>query len=418
MKPNRHSGATLNGEQPASFVDPASNTPTLSVMMAVPFYPYPIIGGLERQAHELSKALLQRRLRVSVVSTRFDEKDPADDLVDGVLVHRLPYQRSSCLRFALLPIHLILLLYRLRNSYSVVHVHQYSWFGLFVIFAAKVMNKPVITKLPNVGERGIPGLRKGWLGWCKIGILKMSDAIVAMSRQSLVELEEIGFPLQRTLITPNGIALDAPDHSAVHHADNAPVKVVYVGRLTAQKGIEDLLQAWQIVMHASSNARLEIWGEGELRVELESLVVATGITSSVRFCGHVADVATRLHEMDIFVLPSYIEGNSNAVLEAMRAGLPVVATRVGGTEMQVGCQGGSFLIAPGAHEEMAARLVTLIQDRDLREGVGQAMQERVRRYFDIRRVAGTYQEAYVRLAEGKRDSMLELANPVVTGDDG
>ena len=244
----------------------------------------------------------------------------------------------------------------------------------------------------------------------------MSDVIVAMSRQSLIELEEIYFPLQRTLIMPNGIALNAPFRSTVQQPSGAPVKVVFVGRLTAQKGIEDLLHAWQIVMATHPNARLEIWGEGELGEALESLAETLKITSSVKFCGHVVDVVTRLPEMDIFVLPSYIEGNSNAVLEAMRAGLPVVATRVGGTEMQVGSEGKGFLTEPGKREDIADRLNTLISKRDLREELGQAMRARVSRYFDIHRVAATYQDAYARLVGGERESMFELANPVITGE--
>src|SRR5690606_9344916 len=107
----------------------------------------------------------------------------------------------------------------------------------------------------------------------------------------------------------------------------------------------------------------EIWGEGELGEALKSLAATLKITPSVKFCGHMADVVTRLPEMDIFVLPSYIEGNSNAVLEAMRAGLPVVATRVGGTEMQVGSEGAAFLTDPGKREDIAERLNTLICNR-------------------------------------------------------
>jgi glycosyltransferase involved in cell wall biosynthesis len=386
---------------------------TLSVMMLVPFYPNPIKGGLERQAHELSKALLQSEISVFALSTKFTLRDKNVDLLDGVTVYRLPYPKYSGIRFVLLPVLLFLSLCKLRKRIDVIHVHQYSWFGLFSIIVAKLLRKPVITKLPNVGERGIPGLHKGLLGWLKIAILKSSDAIVAMSKQSLIELQEIGFPLERTLLTPNGISLNAPFREGTSISDKEIVNVVYVGRLTPQKGIEDLLYAWETVSRSKLPARLKIWGTGESRSDLEDLVNRLQIQHSVEFCGHVDDVPAKLTDMDIFVLPSYIEGNSNAVLEAMRAGLPVVATRVGGTEMQVGPEGAGFLVAPGSPEEIADRLVTLIGNASLRQGLGQAMRDRVSRFFDIHLVANTYMQAYALLSNNQRDRMIALANPVI-----
>lgn len=397
----------------ASFDALGDHVDALSVLMVVPFYPYPVIGGLERQAHELSKTLLQSGLTVSAISTRFTKHYRDLDLVDGITVYRLPYPRFLGIRFILLSVLLFICLCKLRKKVDVVHVHQYSWFGLFSIIVAKLLRKPVITKLPNVGERGIPGLRNGLLGWIKIAILKSSDAIVAMSKQSLIELKEIGFPLERTLLTPNGISLNAPFREGTSISDKEIVNVVYVGRLTPQKGIEDLLYAWETVSRSKLPARLKIWGAGESREDLEDLVNRLQIQHSVEFCGHVDDVPAKLTDMDIFVLPSYIEGNSNAVLEAMRAGLPVVATRVGGTEMQVGPEGAGFLVAPGSPEEIADRLVTLIGNASLREGLGQAMRDRVSRFFDIHLVANTYMQAYALLSNNQRDRMIALANPVI-----
>jgi glycosyltransferase involved in cell wall biosynthesis len=124
-------------------------------------------------------------------------------------------------------------------------------------------------------------------------------------------------------------------------------------------------------------------------------------------------VRQALSAMDVFVLPSASEGNSNAVLEAMAAGLPVVSTRVGGTPMLVGPQGARFLVTPGDQEAIAARLLELINDEPLRKQVGAAMHQRVRERFDIDVVARTYAGAYSKLALGRRNEIGDASGSLI-----
>jgi glycosyltransferase involved in cell wall biosynthesis len=98
----------------------------------------------------------------------------------------------------------------------------------------------------------------------------------------------------------------------------------------------------------------------------------------------------------------------------MAAGLPVVSTRVGGTPMQVGAEGARFLVEPGDSDTLAARLLELIEDVDMRESTGNAMRERILRYFDIRRVAGTYAAAYRLLAANRPQEIAAVGNPIIT----
>ncbi len=385
--------------------------------MAVPQYPYPVVGGLERQSHELAKALIGLGVEVQAVSGVIGPGRPSDEWVDGVFVHRISWSARKALRFAFSPFALLRVLFSRRRTYDVVHLHQFSWFGVLVIGVARLLGKPVLTKLPNVAEHGLPGLAASRFGAFKVAIFKRSDAVVAMSRQSLDELEAIGFPLSRVLATPNGISMSGVERSqAGKSLGTALCRVVFVGRLSAEKRIDDLLHAWQRVVAAvGPAAEMELWGTGPLEAELKQLSVELGLEGSVAFRGHVDSVRERLGAMDVFVLPSIIEGNSNAILEAMAVGLPVVSTRVGGTPMLVGRTVAGSLWSRVTGSGLAARLLELIRDEKLRRRVGGAMRQRIEDHFDIRHVAATYAEAYRLLATGNRDRLAEIGNPLIAG---
>ena len=119
-----------------------------------------------------------------------------------------------------------------------------------------------------------------------------------------------------------------------------------------------------------------------------------------------------LVKADLFVLPSYAEGNSNAILEAMRAGLPIVATRVGGAAIQVGSEGERFLVPPGDRQALADRLHELIEDEALRRRLGAAMRARIEGVFAIDRVAAIYEQAYDLIVCGRHEQIGRL-NPAL-----
>ena len=387
----------------------------LRVLMAVPNYPYPVVGGLERQSHELSKALGELGIAVQAVSYQFADTQSTEEVVEGVPVHRMPWSDTKHLRFLRTPVDLFRLLYGRRRTYDLVHLHQYSWFGMFVILTARLLRKPVLMKLPSVGAHSLPGVADARFGSLKLAIFRMTDAVVAMSTESLGELDAIGFPRQRVLRCPNGIRMRPDAAAATRDGDSSGMcRVVFVGRLSGEKRIDDLLHAWQkVVASASGSVELQLWGSGPAEAEMKALAASLGIGDSVIFRGHVEDVRAGLEAMDVFVLTSTVEGNSNAILEAMAAGLPVVSTRVGGTPMQVGDDGARWLITPGDRDGLYARLLELVEDPALRRRVGDLMRERILEHFEISRVAATYAAAYRLIAAGQRDRVWEAGNPVI-----
>jgi glycosyltransferase involved in cell wall biosynthesis len=381
--------------------------------MVVPKYPFPVAGGLERQSHELSKALIQRGHAVQALSSKFAAKQNNTEVVDGVRVHRVKWVEFKLARFFVFPFSLARILFKLCKEVDLVHVHNISWFGSFVTLFAQTAGLPVIAKLPSVGDFGVPGMRRGPAGFARVAILKRCDAIIAMTPESMAELAGINYPIDRISKVTNGIA-SLPLVSKGERSET--LKVVFVGRLSAEKGLTDLLHAWAAVtVTVRSPIRLRLIGDGPQADELRRLVRTLGLEESVQFLGHCADVSKHLGEADIFVLPSHAEGNSNAILEAMRAGLPIVATRVGGAEIQVGSDGKPFLAPVNDPSALAARLCKLIGDGTLRLRLGRAMRARVERVFAIEHIAATYEQAYNLILAGRPEEICRINSDLFNG---
>lgn len=383
----------------------------MKILMIVPKYPFPVVGGLERQAHELAKALLKRGHVIHALSSRFDSEQKDEELLDGIRIHRVDWIDFSPARFLVYSFKLAHILIRIRREIDLIHIHNISWLGAFVTLFAKILQIPVITKLPNIGDSGIPGIKGRLFGLLQIAFLKKSDAIIAMTPESIAELDCVGYSRERVLKVTNGIPLLATNigHSNPHSSDE--VTVVFIGRLVPQKGLADLLHAWLLVKaRVSCSVKLCIIGDGIQKDDLKLLAKSLDLDGYVEFCGFCADIPAELAKADIFVLPSYAEGNSNAILEAMRAGIPVVSTRLGGAAIQVGSRGERFLVQPGDRNALAERLIELIEDKALRLQMGAEMSARIENLFAIDRVAAVYEQAYELVISGRRHRIGEL-NP-------
>jgi glycosyltransferase involved in cell wall biosynthesis len=370
------------------------------VMMVLPKYPPPVVGGLERQCHELARTLASSGLRVSVISGRTLPDQPASCCEDGVRVLRVPYPQSSWLRFPTSGFALFRQLIRHRKDYEVVHVHTMSWFGAMATILCRLMGKPVIAKLPT------------GLEWAfrprsiRFAVFRSCDAIALLSPDTIEQFRALGYPDSRIFKITNGVSLDVfrPRADRSERSPTDPLRVIFVGRLDPAKGLLDILAIWpNVVENCGRPVELVICGEGPLEPELRRAIDDQGVQDSVTLRGHVENVQNELASADVFVLPSSIEGNSNAILEAMAAGLPIVATAVGGTPLLVGPDGAEYLMDVHDQARLEELLVGLLGDSDARRRLGDAMERRVREHMTIGSVAQRYRAAYARLAAGNRD---------------
>lgn len=389
----------------------------LSILMVVPNY-YPYLGGLERQAHTLGKALVRRGHAVSVYTRRVERTLPAVERLDGVLVRRLPSSAATGKRADLrYPLSLALLLAHEAPRYDVIHVHSKSWFIAGCLPPALLWRRPVLLKIPNVREFGIPGDLRRRFGRQHVWLMRQAAAWAVLSPESRAELLAAGFSPERIFETRNGVDTEryAPASPHERRAARAALGLpadgpiaLFAGRLTHQKGLPDLLEAWERLDALGSRPTLVACGDGPLRATLEAR--AQGL-ATVIFAGAQAEMDEYYRAADLFVLPSYAEGNSNALMEAMACGLPVVATRVGGTAELLGPYAADWLVEPGDVAGLAARLGRLLSDAGLRAELGTALAERMRTEFTIDVIASHYERCYRLLAAGQRDQLARLSQP-------
>lgn len=386
----------------------------LRILMAVPQYPFPVVGGLEKQAHELASELVRQGHYVQVLSGRIHPSQPDLEEVDGVVVHRLPWPRARQVRWLTMPILVWRLFARVKKDVGVVHCHVFSGFGLFMIILAKCARVPILVKLPSVGRGSLPGLTGGFFGQLRGALFKRADAIVALSQQSLDELEQFGFDMNRVLATPNGIRTQSVD--SLRRIQEALCRMVFVGRLHPEKGLKDLIDALRLVEARCPNRAwcLDVVGDGEQMPLVNRWIHEAGLAGKIRLLGHRDGVADLLQQYEMLLLPSYREGNSNVILEAMAARVAVISTRVGGTPMLVGPRGREWLHDPGDIEALAVLVVRLLEEPGQRKALGQVLRQRISDHFEIEVVARTYAAAYQKLIAGKGSELALLSDPVVT----
>jgi glycosyltransferase involved in cell wall biosynthesis len=195
------------------------------------------------------------------------------------------------------------------------------------------------------------------------------DTVVAISdwvRRFL--LQRYGYPDRRVEVIRNGWS----GQPLPHQGSNGDPTAICVANFRSQKGHADLVGAFALALREVPNARLALVGEGPLAEPVNRAVEAAGISERVEFLGGVADVWPELARADLFVLASLYEPQGIAVIEAMAAGLPVVATDVGGVSELVEDGHTGLLAARSDKTALAQRLVELLTSPEERREMGAA----------------------------------------------
>jgi glycosyltransferase involved in cell wall biosynthesis len=219
-----------------------------------------------------------------------------------------------------------------------------------------------------------------------------AHAVVANSRAAADRLVIERVPRRKVVVIPNG--LDAARFVARTPRSRLR-RIVMVANLRAEKGHDVLFDAAVPVLRAFPDVHFDLVGAGPELERLRARASAVGIAHAVTFAGHCDDVATRLAGADLFVLPSRSEAFPNAVLEAMAAGLPIVASGVGGILELIDDGRTGVLVPPGDAGALADGLCRMIGDPLLAERFGEAARAEAHARYSFDRMVGAFERLYL-----------------------
>lgn len=313
----------------------------------------------------------------------------------GATIHVLPMRRTPWApRNAESLARLALLLRRRRPD--VVHGHS-SIGGLLARTAATATGR----RLPRVyTPNGITQERIGIVA--ERALRRLTDRFVAVSQSEGDLAVELGVAdRERLVVIPNGIEPEPPPavglRAELGIGPEVPL-VATIARLVEQKAPLDFVAACGEAARSVPDAVFVLVGGGTLAAEVDAAIARLGLGERFRRINELAGAAGALEEVDVFALSSVFEGGPYSPMEAMRAGAAVVLTDVVGSRDTVVDGESGLLVPPRQPSALAAAIVRLLHDRELRERLGAAGRARVRERFDVRSMGARLDELYASLA--------------------
>jgi len=387
-------------------------TTKLKILMIVRYY-WPHLGGNENQAKLLSEYLVQKYpIEIVVVSSLYDKSLKKEERHNNIRIVRLHHftrkskqtPRTSIgkiinkLKFLLEEYSFLFCLYKFLKKevpkVDLLHVHQTSWLSLLPNYFGQKYKKPVLIKEATLN--GFKFLRVLLLPKIfKYPVLKYAQ-FIAISKMINEDLIAQGANPNNIDLIPNATLIDKEDVPLSLFSNNK--KILFVGNFSHGliKGLDVLLQAMVYVKDEVFDAKLVIIGEGN-EGQYKSFIKTNGLEHKVYFLGKQTNVLSIYKATNVFVLPSRSEGMSNSLIEAMKFGIPCVATRVSGVEDLIDDGENGFVVDCEDSITMAKRIITLLQDEALCKKFSIAAQKNIINNFNMKKIAQIYHDLYMNL---------------------
>lgn len=360
----------------------------------------PNAGGAERKIYELAQRLDKNLFRVTLASMEC-EATSATDIIQkfGCTLETFKVKRIYGLSGLLQGLRFRRFLKREKIDILMTYHFGSDIWGTFWAHLAGV--KTIISNRRDMGfwrnERHIKAYR--FINKWVTRIFVVANAV------KRIVMEEEGVAEGKIEVMYNGVDLEkfkiAPDRNirsslGINESD---IVIMHVANFKKVKGHTFLLTAFAGLFKSYPNTKLVLIGEDEFNGELQRMAQELGIGNAVLFLGKRGDVPQLLKTADICVLPSLSEGMSNAILEYMVCAKPVVATAVGGNPETVEDGVTGILVPPKDSASLQTALEKLIVNKNLREAMGQAGEERIRKIFELNKMIEKYQTTFMKLAE-------------------
>jgi glycosyltransferase involved in cell wall biosynthesis len=372
------------------------------------FHPAPV-GGAEGQARAIGRELAARGAKVTVL-TMARAGAPAEEAFEGMRIVR------GLKPIALGPLwgwtyyrQTMAWLRRLAGEYDIIHTHQVYIHTSAAGRLRDELGKPIVATVVCGGEyNDFVRLKRVRRGEKYLAEAMRADRAIAVSEDLRRETIEAGYPAERIALIPYMVdtARFAPPD-----APRSETELLFVGRLAAQKNIELLLEAFARALGERPELRLTLVGDGPARASLEARARDLGMSGKVTFEGYHEDVRAWLRRAALSITASRAEGLSNALLEALACGTPIVASTASGNPEIVGepfedearghrvgaC---GLLVHENSPDAYAAAILHAMGDGELRHAMSERARARAVERYGVERVIGAHIALYEELLKG------------------
>jgi glycosyltransferase involved in cell wall biosynthesis len=352
------------------------------------------IGGAETVIRHLGETVDRRRFNLTVCCLK-QRGHIGDEMVrHGVEVIAFDDTSASRPKVDYFTFRRLLRIVRERQI-DVIHTHTAH--GLVDAVLCKLLT-PGLRVVHTFHFGNYPHTRSRIL-WMERIFGRLADRLFAVGEVQRGQVRKVHRLAERSIgMLWNGVPLPATERDRSFRETIGTGDRLLVGTIATlipQKGLHDLMRVARRVRDAGHNVQFVIAGEGKLRGELEALRSELGLQDDVALPGWVTNAAeVAMPALDVFFQPSLWEAMSVVILEAMAAGKPVVATRVGENPHVIEDGVDGVLVAPRDIEGMAAAIGRLASDPELRERLGRGARKKVERRFTVDQMARAYEQVY------------------------
>jgi glycosyltransferase involved in cell wall biosynthesis len=384
----------------------------ISLLLICHSYPPGVIAGSEVEAQRVSEELIRRGHSVTVVCTGVAPMPDTRDWIDpkGIPVRMYARHRTGALKDVVFALQVGAMLIRERREYEMVYFLMQGLHLAVGLPIARLLNKPILMKISS--SIIIPRLSKSISGSLELRWLrKWARRVMILNDEVRQQAIDRGFSPKQLVWMPNPV--DTNEFSPVSPAErtrlrfklgvpfSAPV-ILYCGRLADVKALPSLLNALALVIQQFPDAILILLGDGPSRTELMEQAKRLQLAEkNIRFMGRIdpTEIPDWSRIADVFALVSLSEGFSCALAEAMSTGLACVVSDIPANRQLIKPGEQGLLTPVGDSVAIAAAILELLRDTDLRERMGQASRQTILDNYSIELVVNRYESLILQAVE-------------------
>lgn len=346
----------------------------------------PSVGGNAHYTYHLSKKLVERGHEVTVFVWG-SYKKTFHETIDNISIYRVRF-------LPFYPFHnhfnAIFLKYHLKSIISdqdILHLHNVNIpfvscdIPTVVTVHGTVQGHVNNRQILDMESLVVNSFSKLYISTDK-KLIKSADEIISVSKACSNELKKY-YGIMESKVIYNGVDTEFFKPKDKYEEITEPY-ILYVGRLSPEKGLFDLIDSMEIVAQQCPKIKLIIIGKGPLERAIKNKILKMNLSKSILFLGrhNHQEILKYYQNALIYILPSYFEGLATTLLEALACGVPIITTNIPANSEAVIDGVNGFLVPPQNPQKLAESILKLLNDSDLREKMGKNSRDRSLKYFE------------------------------------